>query len=66
MWLELGLFVGKLTRSRVCALYRKGRGGYLSDYQGVVLHELDAGGAWKFHLAKELQAAGYPVDMNHV
>ena len=65
VWLELGFFIGKLTRSRVCALYRKGVE-IPSDYQGVVLQEFDESEAWKFRLAKEIQAAGYQVDMNHV
>jgi predicted nucleotide-binding protein len=65
VWLELGFFLGKLGRSRVCALYRRGVE-ITSDYQGVVLEELDAGGAWKYRLAEELKAAGYDVDMNRV
>ena len=65
VWLELGFFLGKLSRSRVCALYEKGVE-IPSDYQGVVLEELDAAGAWKYQLAEELKAAGYQVDMNRI
>jgi predicted nucleotide-binding protein len=65
VWLELGFFLGKLGRGRVCALYRKGVE-IPSDYQGVVLEELDDPGAWKYRLAEELKAAGYTVDMNRV
>jgi predicted nucleotide-binding protein len=65
VWLELGFFLGKLGRASVCALYRRGVE-IPSDYQGVVLVELDDSGAWKYRLAEELQAAGYQVDMNKV
>jgi predicted nucleotide-binding protein len=61
--LELGYFVGKLGRSQVCALRAEGVE-IPSDFAGVVYHPLDAGGAWKFQLARELKAAGYAVDLN--
>lgn len=61
--LELGYFVGKLGRSQVCALREEGVE-IPSDFAGVVYHPLDAAGAWKFQLAKELKAAGYAVDLN--
>lgn len=61
--LELGFFLGKLGRSRVCALYCEGVE-VPSDYSGVLYVKLDSGGAWRFVLAKELKAAGFPVDMN--
>jgi predicted nucleotide-binding protein len=35
-----------------------------SDYAGVLYQPLDDKGAWKLTLAKELKAAGLPVDMN--
>lgn len=65
VWLELGFFLGRLGRARVCALYRKGVE-IPSDYQGVLLVELDDAGAWRYRLAEELRAAGYQVDLNHV
>jgi len=61
--LELGYFVGKLGRDKVCALYQAGVE-MPSDYLGVGYVELDARGGWRFELAKELRAAGFEVDMN--
>jgi len=60
---ELGYFIGRLGRNRVCALYRSGVE-IPSDYAGVLYIELDDKGAWRLQLAKELRAAGLPVDMN--
>src|SRR5258708_28473345 len=50
---ELGYFIGRLGRSRVCALYVPGVE-LPSDYQGVAFVQVDEGGAWRFALAKEL------------
>lgn len=61
--LELGYLLGRLGRSRVCALYREGAE-IPSDYSGVLYVKLDADGGWRLQLAKELKAAGLPVDMN--
>ncbi|SIT42238.1 putative nucleotide-binding protein containing TIR-like domain [Paraburkholderia ribeironis] len=61
--LELGYFVGKLGRPRVCALYESGVE-MPSDIIGVGYVSLDPAGHWRFALAKELRAAGYPVNMN--
>ncbi len=63
--LELGYFVGRLGRARVCAL-RKGDVALPSDYLGVLYKAVDAGGAWKYELAKELRAAGVKVDLNRL
>jgi len=63
--LELGYFVGRLGRSKVCALVR-GDLELPSDFAGVVYERFDDGGAWKFVLGRELRAAGYQVDMNHI
>lgn len=60
---ELGYFVGKLGRSRVCALYDQ-TVELPSDIVGVAYVALDGAGAWKFELAKELKAAGYNFDGN--
>lgn len=61
--LELGYFLGRLGRNRVCALFQKGVE-IPSDYSGVLYIELDQHGGWRFSLAKELKAAGLSVDMN--
>ena len=61
--LELGFFVGKLSRSHVCALH-KGPLELPSDYLGVGYVPLDTGGGWRLQLAKELRSAGFTVDMN--
>ena len=60
---ELGYFIGRIGRARVCALYEPGVE-TPSDYTGVVFIPWDVAGAWKFQLAKEVKAAGLPVDMN--
>jgi len=52
-----------LGRNRVCALYEDGVE-IPSDYAGVAFVPLDAAGAWRLDLAKEMQAAGLPVDLN--
>jgi predicted nucleotide-binding protein len=60
--LELGYFVGRLSRERVCALH-KGGVEVPSDYHGVRYVELDGGGAWKLKLAQELVQANLPIDL---
>lgn len=59
--LELGYFMGKLGRSRVVALYAPGVE-LPSDLHGLAYIEIND--AWPFNVAKELRAAGYPVDLN--
>jgi predicted nucleotide-binding protein len=61
--LELGFFLGRLGRDRVCAIHR-GDLELPSDYMGVIYIPFDAGGGWRLHLARELKAAGFSVDMN--
>lgn len=63
--LELGYFVGRLGREKVCALL-KGDIEMPTDYVGVVYVKWDDAGAWKMSLAKELDAAGYDIDFNKV
>ena len=60
--LELGYFMGKLSRSRVCALYKEGVE-IPSDYQGVLYVELDVGGAWRTKVAQELVEANFAIDL---
>jgi predicted nucleotide-binding protein len=61
--LELGYFIGKLGRERVCVL-KSDDVEIPSDVHGVGYTDLDAAGAWQLKLAKELQDAGYVVDLN--
>lgn len=63
--LELGYFIGKLSRLRVCPLY-KGELELPSDYHGMVYVAMDDAGAWKYKLAGELRLAGYGIDMNRI
>lgn len=61
---ELGFFIGRLGRQRVCALTKGSAMEIPSDYSGVVYIPLDDGGAWRYHLVKELKSAGFDVDAN--
>ncbi len=57
---ELGYFCGMIGRSRVCALY-KGDLELPSDLHGVLYVSLDAAGAWRLQLSRELIAAGMSI-----
>lgn len=61
--LELGYFIGRLGRNRVCAL-KRGKLEIPSDFAGVVWEKMDDGPGWKLALARELNAAGHNVDLN--
>ena len=61
--LELGYFIGKLGRSNVCALM-KGGIEIPTDFSGVLYTPMDEGGAWRFKLATEINAAGIDADLN--
>ena len=58
---ELGFFLGRLGRKRVCALYKEGVE-IPSDYKGVLFIPME--GNWKLSLAKEIKAAEIDVDLN--
>ena len=60
--MELGYFLGRLGRSRVCALH-KGQIELPSDYQGVQYIEFDDAGAWQGRLAQEFVQAKLPIDL---
>ncbi|MGD0886611.1 MAG: nucleotide-binding protein [Thermodesulfovibrionales bacterium] len=62
---ELGYFIGKLSRSRVCALYEEGVE-IPSDYQGVIFIPIDSHERWKSDIVRELLAAGFDVDANKI
>lgn len=61
--LELGYFIGRLGRDKVCAL-KRGELELPSDFEGVVYQPLE--GDWKQALGRELEAAGFPIDWNAV
>ena len=63
--LELGYFVGRLGRDRVCAL-KRGDLEVPSDFGGVVWVPFDNSNGWKMSLGKEFEAAGFAVDWNDV
>ncbi len=62
--LELGYFIGRLGRDRVCTL-KRGELVIPSDFLGVVWESMDTG-TWKQSLGRELNAAGYSIDWNKV
>ena len=61
--MELGYFMGRLGRVKVCALH-KGGVELPSDYQGILYVEMDSAGAWKSKLAQELVQAKLPIELN--
>ncbi|EGR1598200.1 hypothetical protein D0D73_20125 [Vibrio parahaemolyticus] len=63
--LELGYFIGRLGRDKVCAL-KRGALEIPSDFAGVVWQTMDSNGGWKQALARELEAAGHSIDWNKV
>lgn len=63
--LELGFFIGSLSRKRVAVIHT-GDVEIPSDYSGVLYLPLDGAGAWKFLLAKEMSACGMSIDMNKI
>lgn len=63
--LELGYFLGRLGRKNMCAL-KRGDVEIPSDFAGVVWTDMDASGAWRLTLARELKAASFDVDLNEV
>jgi predicted nucleotide-binding protein len=62
---ELGFFVGRLGRAKVCVLH-KGEVDIPLDFQGVIYEPMDEAGAWRISLAREMKKAGIDLDMNKV
>jgi predicted nucleotide-binding protein len=60
---ELGFFCGLLGRRHVCAVYETGVE-LPSDLHGFAYVEYDKSGLWKHAVAKEISAAGIPVDFS--
>jgi predicted nucleotide-binding protein len=60
---EHGYLIGKLGRSNVCALL-KGDVEKPSDISGIVYVSFDDRGAWNTEVAREMNAAGYKINLN--
>lgn len=63
--MELGFFLCKVGRGKVCTLYKKGVD-VPSDIQGVIYTPMDEHGAWKHELAREIKNAGFDVEVANV
>ncbi len=61
--LELGYFMARLGRGRVCVLYEAGVE-MPSDYDGVEYIAYDDAGAWPTKLVRELLSANIAIDSN--
>jgi predicted nucleotide-binding protein len=61
--LELGYFAAKLGRKNIAVLCEENVE-RPSDINGMVYTLLDPCGAWKMELGKELQTAGFEIDLN--
>jgi predicted nucleotide-binding protein len=61
--LELGYFMGRLSRRNVCALYKQGVE-IPSDFQAVLYVEIDSAGAWRQKLAQEFIAAKFTINLD--
>ena len=60
---EHGYLVAKLTRERVCA-FVKGNVETPGDISGVIYTTMDAHGAWRQSLVKNMKAVGLEADSN--
>lgn len=63
--LELGYFIGKLGRSRVCALCEPNVE-IPSDINGLLYIPYDEKNDWKISLAKEIKESGIKIDLNKI
>jgi predicted nucleotide-binding protein len=63
--LEMGYFIGKLGRERVCALHKKSVE-IPTDFLGVLYIPMDSRGAWQLKLAQEIAKVGIEVDLNRL
>lgn len=62
---EHGLMCGILGRNRVVAI-RNEEIEIPSDLSGILYIQYDQHGAWKYSVAKEMKAAGLPIDLNKI
>ncbi len=60
--LELGYYIGRLGKSRVCALY-KGQGKLPADYNGIECLSVSDTQVWRRLLTLELQSAGFELNV---
>ena len=60
--LELGYFWGWLGRERMCVLYKEGVE-LPSDIHGILYVPMDSSNGWQLQLAREMQHAGLPIDL---
>ncbi len=63
--LEWGVFLGLLGRTRVAVLHESGTE-LPSDLDGLVYVPLDAAGAWKHAVLKELASSGVAVNYSRI
>ena len=63
--LELGYFIGRLGRDKICAL-KRGELEIPSDFAGVIWDQMDDSGKWKARIACELEAVGHAIDWSKV
>ena len=63
--LELGYFLGKLERERVCILL-KGSTSIPSDFSGVLYIKMDSAGKWKYDLANEMKEVGFNINLDNI
>ena len=59
--LELGYFLHRLGRERVCVLH-KGKVELPSDMQGILYVPMNNPNEWQLQLAKEMKQAGLPIN----
>lgn len=63
--LELGYFIGKLGKDRVMTLYKEDCNfEFPTDVAGILYKKYEPNGVWRFELGRELNAAGYQIDLN--
>ena len=60
---ELGFFIGRLGRARVCAL-TKGDVEIPSDYAGIEYIPFNDADGWRLKLIQELKSGGFEIDAN--
>ena len=59
--LELGYFLARIGRERVCVLYKE-EVELPSDMHGILYVSMDSADGWQLKLAKEMKQAGLPID----